>query len=142
MGSCKENNIRLKIISDEKAIPKEDAHVACVIISLSIRWTLCAAEALKRLNLKPILVGATVEFFDNSFSGPTIDRYDLISRQIDYLVSAGRKRIAFIGSEDNDINDNIRKQAFISAMKALNLPVQDRDIFSDDGDSSSCIERF
>lgn len=140
--AAKKNNIRLKIISDAKAIPRDDAHVAGVIISLSIRWTLSTAEALKHLNLKPILVGATVEFFDNSFSGPTIDRYDLISRQIDYLVSAGRKRIAFIGSEDNDINDNIRKQAFISAMKALNLSVQERDIFSDDDGSSSCIERF
>ncbi|MDO5023148.1 MAG: substrate-binding domain-containing protein [Eubacteriales bacterium] len=138
----KKHNIKIKIVNYPEQINLADSEPAAVIISISMRWTMAVAEKLRHINIRPILVGAAVDSFEDSFSGPTIDRYDLVYKQIDYLLSAGCHRIAFIGNEDNDINDNIRKQAFLHTMKGFKLPVSKSDIFSYVDGNGDCIEHF
>ncbi len=138
--SAKKNGIKVKLINYAEQVNAEETYKAAIIISLSIHWTLLAVEKLRRLQIRPILVGAAVDSFDNSFSGPTIDRYDLVYKQVDYLISAGCSRIAFVGSEDNDINDNIRKQAFLHTMKFFKQHVCLDDVFVESSDG--CIEKF
>ncbi len=118
-----------------------DSNIA-VIVSSNIEWTMDAADQLRADCYKMILVGASFETLGDDFSGPTLDRKGLVRKMLTYFVSAGRTKIACVGSLSNSINDQSRCQAFLSIGKTLGLSVSIHDVYDADQGLSLCVERF
>ncbi len=112
------------------------------IVSISRGWTRRAALLLKQWGHKIILVGAASEAPGLDFSGPILNRADLVRRLMEYFISAGKLHIASVGNETRDINDQVRAQAFLSVGKDLGLSVSAKDVFRADDGLPACISRF
>lgn len=127
--------------SAQEMLSVNDANIA-VIVSANLDWTQCAAQQLRSEGFKMILVGAALEVLGEDFSGPTLNRPDLVKRLLEYFISAGRTRIACLGNQTQDINDQIRINAFLNYGKSLGLSVSAHDVYDSDEGLHLCIERF
>ena len=112
------------------------------VVSVSQGWTRRAATLLKQWGHKVILVGADSEALGLDFSGPLLNRANLVRRLLEYFVLAGRTRIASVGNQTHDINDQVRGQAFVSVGEALGLSISANDIYRADDDLVACVGRF
>lgn len=113
-----------------------------VIVSANLDWTREVANALRQDAYKVILVGPAVEALGESFSGPTLNRDEMVRRMLQYFISAGRTRVACVGNETFNINDQTRVEAFISGAKFLGLSVSAYDVYDANEGLGLCIERF
>ena len=120
---------------------KDDTH-AVVLVSATINWTADQIHALSKRGIKTILVGAVPGDFGEAISGPLLNRQALVESTVRYFHQAGRLRIASVGNEYQDFNDDLRRSAFLQAMHDLGLPADDEDVYSMHFDIDECVEHF
>jgi len=80
-----------------------------VLTSTSSNWLDGLSDRLKKLSLRPILMGASPEWLPGA-SGVTVDRHQLTVTMLQCF--ADRTRLAFVGYEPANANDLIRATAF------------------------------
>lgn len=125
----------------EADVPQSLAKAA-VIVSTSIGWTKALVGKLRNSGVKSIVVGTFSDEYGKDVSGTSLDREKLVTEAMEYLIYAGRKRIASIGNEIHDTNDMTRQRAFLSAARSLGLPVSERDVFTVDSCIDACVHEF
>jgi DNA-binding LacI/PurR family transcriptional regulator len=134
------NCILIKNIDD--FIKLEDEINSVIIISSKADWTHNIISQLRKMNLKLILTGATPSEFGEDISGTVLNRRVAVNNMVYYLYHCGRRRLASVGNDPNNTNDNIRYEAFLNATNLLNITATKDDVFFSDSVFSSCIERF
>ena len=139
-GAAK-SRLSLRGINHIDDLKNEDTH-AVVLVSATTNWTADQICTLSKYGMKTILVGAVPGNFGETVSGPVLNRQALVESTVKYFHQAGRLRIASVGNEYQDFNDDLRRHAFLQAMHALGLHACDDDVYSMHSDIDECVESF
>lgn len=113
-----------------------------VVVCSQNNWTQYAVRELKRKGIIPILVGGSVNQFNDSVSGVMLARRALIEKIMDYFIGCNRKKMALVGVNKNASNDNLKAEVFLRNCKALGLNSGKDDIYWIDSDITGSIKQF
>ena len=113
-----------------------------ILISAKLDWTHYMIKALDRRGIKIVSVGAVPNSFKENVSGPILNRQAVIEGMVRYFYNAGRKRMAFIGNEYKDVNDDKKKSYFLQANRALRLNTTENDVYYNKNNISECASIF
>ena len=116
--------------------------VAAALIGDKEHWLCAMIRALRSRGVKPILVGADPVDYGEGISGAALDRQTMVEHMVQYFCSAGRRRLAAVGNDPRDVNDNVRARAFLRHTRELGLPTSEQDVYTAETCLGGCIERF
>ena len=97
---------------------------------------------LQKLGIHPILVGADPADYGECVSGVSLNRQTSIEHMLQYFAAAGRNRVALVGADPRDTNDNARVRAFLRHTRKLGMNASESDVYSAETNLNGCIEDF
>lgn len=115
---------------------------AAAVIGDKEPWIRNLVCLLQRNGIRPILVGADPADYGECVSGVALNRQTSTEHMLQYFYEAGRSRLAMIGADSRDTNDNVRVRAFLRHARKLGMTVSENDIYTAETSLSSCIEGF
>lgn len=142
MAGLEKNRAELAVLGDVGELPTEPAPVAAVLIGDKEAWIRRMIPALRERGVKPILAGANPALYGEGVSGCALDRQTMVEHMVQYFCSAGRRRLASVGNDPRDVNDQVRVDAFLRQARSLGLPVTEADVYPAETCLGACIERF
>ena len=86
---------------------------------------------IKDLNAPVVLVDRRVCWDENSYDGVFFNDYDAIRKAVKRLVSAGKKRIAFINSNEKNVIADTRLNGYIDGILTSGLTIDRSLVFTD-----------
>ena len=107
----------------------ENAAEAAIVASDSLPFVRSAITLLRSRSRQTVLAGLDSEQFGMDISCATPSRRAETQQVVNYLYSIGCRQIALVGFGVHSINDTIRYHAAMSAITALGLPNDERDVW-------------
>ena len=112
-----------------------------ILLGTTADWMRYMLSALRKRNIHGVLLGASPQDFDGDVSGSMVDRQLLVERMVEYFRHCGRTRLACLGNKPQDINDEMRKLAFLNAMEKRGLSARESDVYGG-SDIRAAIDRL
>lgn len=97
---------------------------------------------LQKMGIHPLLVGADPADYGECVSGVSLNRQTSIEHMLQYFDAAGRTRVALVGADPRDTNDNARVRAFLRHTRKLGMNASEADVYSAESNLNGCIEDF
>ena len=113
---------------------------SAILMGARTDWARYMITALRKHGVKSVLLGASPQDFGGDVSGVELDRRSLVERMVEYFCHCGRMRLACLGNKPQDINDEMRKLAFLRAARRRGLSVTESDVYG--GNIVSAIDRL
>lgn len=132
----------VRLLSSVHDLPSDHTPAAVALISDTVDWTRYMIDELNARGIRVILQGEAPTDYSNDISGPVLDRQSLVEHMVQYFVSAGRRRLASVGNDPRDGNDNTRMRVFLESLRNMGISASERDVFLVDADLDACIDRF
>lgn len=131
------------LLQDEEALASAKEMRTLILIGANSDWTEYMVRRMRKRGVKVALMGAVPTDFGEDVSGALLSRQTLVESMVRYFYNAGRRRLACVGNEARLANDNIRKHAFLAAVKSCQLDADEqRDVYSVETGLDDCIARF
>ena len=142
IAGLEKSRAELAVLNAVDELPVDPAPAAAVLIGDKEAWIRRMIPALRERGVKPILAGANPAHYGEGVSGCMLDRQTMIEHMIQYFCSAGRRRLACVGNDPRDVNDQVRVAAFLRHARSLGLPVTEADVYPAETCLGACIDRF
>lgn len=106
-----------------------------IVFGTTKKWTHNTIQCLRLSQLKPIVIGITLDNFHDNISCVTMNRSAFIEKAVYYFVSNHRKRLCLFGINSQISNDMIKAEQFLIIGKQMGLGLTHNDIFHAGEDS-------
>lgn len=113
-----------------------------VIASDSLPYVRQVIHRLRQSGRRVVLAGLDSEQFGADISCATPSRRAETQQMINYLYSLGKRRFALVGFGLHSINDTFRYHAVMSALAALRLEMDERDVWRWHREPQSTLSAF
>lgn len=137
--NCAKHHIEMKVLDSVKDIEAYDDIKIIIVVSSKLFWTHYMVKYLHNIGIKTIVVGAFPNDIAENVSGPLLNRQLLVESVVQYFYDCGKKRIASVGNERQDINDVKRETYFLKMVDKLGLDVGVDDVYHMDNDVNQCV---
>jgi len=139
---CAKHHIEMKILDSIEDIEKYNDIKTIIIVCATLFWTRYTVKYIHNFGIKTIIVGAFPNDISENVSGPLLNRQQLVERVVQYLYDCGKRRIASVGNEKQDINDVKRENYFLRMVKELGLDIGKEDVYHMEDDVGQCVSRM
>jgi len=141
--TASKHRLKLLFIKSIKEIESYPISIhSMIVVSSRIDWTQQVLHSLRKLRIKPILIGTIPSRFGEDISGAILNHAAFIETMVYYFYSYRRRRIALVGINPNSSNDNNKCEIFYSSTKYLGIEATQEDIFYTDNDIVNAVESF
>lgn len=141
-NAARKKQVPVQTLFEPEDLLREERVAPPVLVSTNATWLQSMVRLFLNRHLKPIVMGAATENLGKEVSGAMPDRKLLTAEMVNYFVSSGRTRLAFVGYEPKDINDAERAHAFLQAVSVHNLSAAQEDLFAIHEGLDRCISTF
>ena len=143
-NAAQKSGTRICTVSENEAdcYTFKNATRAAIIASDSLSYVRRVISILRKEGRPAVLAGLDSEQFGTDISCATPSRRAETQQMINYLFAIGCKQIALVGFGVHSINDSFRYHAAMSAVSALGLEIDERDVWHWQNDPRATLLSF
>lgn len=108
----------------------DSPRVIALVVGYSLPWIERTLSALRAAGAEPILVSVYQYSFRSNYSYVAFNTAEAMSTLVDYLFSAGRRRIALFGVHKDTVGDVAKVRGFIQGTRANGARTSGSDIYA------------
>ena len=117
-------------------------HYPVLLIGYSTAWMTSALATLHEQGFQPIIVSAQPPANAHTFHAVKFELEEAVTAMMQHLQSAGRRKIALLGTNPDSAADEIKRSVFLAAANAMNLPVGPEDVYPSYASLHECSEHY
>lgn len=113
-----------------------------MVVGTSISWVNNVSLHLQKAGIRCVLLGSDAQKAGQNISVVNLSHESSCMDIVQYLVQAGRKRIAFFAANSESISDKSKLAGYFAASAAFGLPASEGSVFYNSGSVLECAEKF
>ncbi len=113
-----------------------------IIFGATISWLNSACDVLRRYGMRNVIVGSGEQVFRRNTAAVALSHRESTYDLVNYMVRAGRKKIALFAHNPRSINDREKFKGYSEAASINGLQLGSDDLVIFEGSIEACIRNF